>query len=765
MKVRNIKSFFYQNKVFFLFVCLQMIILLYFLYGLVSAKNSLEIPTESTGGYYEGAAAGTNVSGEYNIQPGAYKVFVKYASQKSINNPSHSLKDTVADFRFGSESNPSAVIMDNIVLDDGHTSAQGRLWIKSFSQLKDLKMVLNYYGEGELQVQSIVLEEQVSYRYIRMAAFLLGMTLLNLIYIVFWAKGINLSGLKDRKKTVLCLLVISVIAGLPLYADFIFVGHDLYFHMQRIVSVAEELENHQFPVRMMTNMLNDYGYANSLFYCDIFLYLPAVLYHFMLPLRTCYQVYLFLVNMFTCFIGYFAFSRMARSRSIGLIGTAVYLFSSYRLINVHIRAAVGEYTAMCFLPLAVYGLWRIYEKESPAWKEWLPLSIAMSSIIQCHILTVEMVMLFMLVFVLVNVKKTLMPQRLSALIKAALTTAGISAWFVYPFLESMFCLPVLVSGEANRIQSSGLFLIQLFNFFIHGNGANVDGGMKDEMPLSIGLVLVFGIVFSLYVCLQRRQWNLEENPQYQWMRMSFVFGAAALVLTLECFPYDHLENVLGTAAARMIGVVQFSWRYLAIATVLLSVTVVMALAILKDFKSGTYKIAVWALICGELLFTSVFYWQYTQKASEDALASRDNHVQTMDIGMGEYLLKGTEREQLYVTDCKVVKGNATISSYEKIRGKVSITLKNEGNEEAEVLLPVLAYDHYRVHDIKTGTEYPVKTGDNNRIQISVAAGYEGALELSYVPPVTWRIAEIVSLIVTVFIIAIIVKELKRKEVK
>lgn len=54
MKVRNIKSFFYQNKVFFLFVCLQMIILLYFLYGLVSAKNSLEIPTESTGGIMKG---------------------------------------------------------------------------------------------------------------------------------------------------------------------------------------------------------------------------------------------------------------------------------------------------------------------------------------------------------------------------------------------------------------------------------------------------------------------------------------------------------------------------------------------------------------------------------------------------------------------------------------------------------------------------------------------------------------------------------------
>jgi len=51
---------------------------------------------------------------------------------------------------------------------------------------------------------------------------------------------------------------------------------------------------------------------------------------------------------------------MAQSKEVGLIGTALYLFASYRLINVHIRESVGEYTAMCFLPLVIYGIWRIY---------------------------------------------------------------------------------------------------------------------------------------------------------------------------------------------------------------------------------------------------------------------------------------------------------------------------------------------------------------------------------------------------------------------
>lgn len=37
--------------------------------------------------------------------------------------------------------------------------------------------------------------------------------------------------------------------------------------------------------------------------------------------------------------------------------------SMYRLTNIYVRAAVGEYTAMTFLPLVLYGLYRIYEKD------------------------------------------------------------------------------------------------------------------------------------------------------------------------------------------------------------------------------------------------------------------------------------------------------------------------------------------------------------------------------------------------------------------
>ena len=121
--------------------------------------------------------------------------------------------------------------------------------------------------------------------------------------------------------------------------------------MQRIAAMAAELSYGQFPVRLTTTTLNGYGYASPLCYCELFLLLPALLYNLWLPLRTCYQVYLFAVTLATCLIAYFSFAKITASRRLGLLGALLYTLSAYRLTCVYTRAAVGEFTAMAFFPL------------------------------------------------------------------------------------------------------------------------------------------------------------------------------------------------------------------------------------------------------------------------------------------------------------------------------------------------------------------------------------------------------------------------------
>src|SRR5699024_5520562 len=105
-----------------------------------------------------------------------------------------------------------------------------------------------------------------------------------------------------------------VLASLPYCADFLYTGHDLRFHCYRIWAAAQALADGQFPVRMFTDGFHGYGAATPLYYCDLFLYIPALLYNAFLPLQTCYQIYVLLVNTATMLLAYYSFARIGEQR-------------------------------------------------------------------------------------------------------------------------------------------------------------------------------------------------------------------------------------------------------------------------------------------------------------------------------------------------------------------------------------------------------------------------------------------------------------------
>ena len=178
----------------------------------------------------------------------------------------------------------------------------------------------------------------------------------------------------------MALVGIGVFACLPLGLGYLTYGHDLSIHLSRIEGLKAGLLAGQFPVRMDPAIINEKGYPFSLMYSDVFLYPAAVLRILGFSLQTSYKVYVASITAATVGITFYALRKMFRSDCAALLGTALYTLSFYRLTNVFVRAAVGEYTAMAFLPLVVYGLWRIY-RQSPAdgkkaepWC-WLPFAL------------------------------------------------------------------------------------------------------------------------------------------------------------------------------------------------------------------------------------------------------------------------------------------------------------------------------------------------------------------------------------------------------
>ena len=360
------------------------------------------------------------------LPSGAYEVTVRYFSCQTPDAPTFNMLNAAGSLTFASERSPAAVTFDALRLDDCHRSLTTRLWVGFGARMQDLTATVTY-DQGQLYIYSITLTEQPIYRAARLLCFLVLFAAADAALLLLFAHvGERGAARRRALRLPLALAGITLLACLPLFSNYLYFGHDLEFHMQRIAAMAAELSYGQFPVRLTTTTLNGYGYASPLCYCELFLLLPALLYNLWLPLRTCYQVYLFAVTLATCLIAYFSFAKITASRRLGLLGALLYTLSAYRLTCVYTRAAVGEFTAMAFFPLVLLGLYGIYTSARPRFGDWLPMALGMAAMVQSHLLSCELTALLLILFCLLRLRETLRPARLLAWVKAALLTASIT---------------------------------------------------------------------------------------------------------------------------------------------------------------------------------------------------------------------------------------------------------------------------------------------------------------------------------------------------
>ena len=47
----------------------------------------------------------------------------------------------------------------------------------------------------------------------------------------------------------------------------------------------------------------------------------------------------------------------------GIISALYYTYSPYHALNLYVRGAVAELFAFAFIPLAFYGLWKVYKTQ------------------------------------------------------------------------------------------------------------------------------------------------------------------------------------------------------------------------------------------------------------------------------------------------------------------------------------------------------------------------------------------------------------------
>jgi hypothetical protein len=576
---------------------------------------------------------------------------------------------------------------------------------------------------------------------------------------VIAAIAVNLSHLKDwtRKHigVVTILGVVLFLAQMPAMEDYLIDGSDINFHIYRIASIAEGLLAGQFPVRIQPDWMNGYGYATGIMYGDALLYLPALLFASGFSIVTCYHFYILLVNVLTLLVIYHIAVHISDGQQyVSAAATAFYMLNPYRICDIYQRAAVGEYTALLFLPIVAYGLWKIYlESDRNKNNGWKWLAVGFCGLITSHVLSTMIAAIFVLLTCIILIRKTFTKRVFLQLIQSVFSAALMSVFFWLPFVQYYRTVDMRVKNEeAATISSTAIYLAQLFGMGYDANGENKPYTMMGDSMTILGTFA--GVVLLLSVVLLFTGFFYGKRKAA--VIVLLVISALSIWVSTDLFPHDRFSYYL-PRLYRVIQSVQFAWRFHALSTTTITFLMILTLGSGYEYFRKTVR-TEWkiehvpqllriatAVICVACVGIPalVYEGRYVSEVSPVTSYYDIHGTSSFQQSGGEYVpLRAENYRNTEILISNTAAVSAAIASRDGVALQVNVT--NASNKEQYMDLPVFYYPGYTA--TANGEMLHVLEGAEARLRVVLPAGYQGEIDITFVEPIYWRVAELVSLL-------------------
>lgn len=629
-------------------------------------------------------------------------------------------------------------------------SQEVHAWLKKDSALR---IAVHYCGGGDLQINRIMLRQIPNYT--PAAAMVLFLFLLNVE--LYEMAHLSKAEIKRRRFVRLGIAGIVLLSSIPLMNQYNIHGHDYEHHLYSIEGIAEGLLSGQFPVRIMPNWWNEFGDGAPMFYADAMMYIPALLLVLGYSMQAAYKFYIVFINLLTAWIAYKCFLKISKDNRIALLGAFLYTLNLYRLIDIYIRCAVGEYTALTFLPLILLGIYLIEEDG------WIYLTLGVTGCIQSHMLVCVMSAFLFMLFCVIHIRWVFKKQVFLNFCKAGIFSLLWNLWFIVPFLNmygsnayKIHVYKALRSTEEMGVPVSSLFYLWFRT--IH------DKIYVMGLPLLIGLVIA-ALVFVVF----RKQISAEgENRKPgKLLGTSIILALAALLLSMEFIPYNRISGI-HRVIERLVSMLEFPFRFMGPAALLSVASIVSACMLWKSGlgTEGTQRfrkaghIAAGALA---ILTAAGALISYRNLLTSDVMLEQHKEYYVMEYKMTANKWLPLEADDS-VTDQKLLTSSEDVAvlDYDKEYTNVNMLCANESIAEGYVDVPLFYYPCYKAKDAETGEEFSLTYGENARIRVMLPAGYQGRVMLSVSERKLWRITEVISVLSALAAIWLIVKKPEKK---
>ncbi|MBD5529736.1 MAG: hypothetical protein HDR02_15240 [Lachnospiraceae bacterium] len=689
-----------------------------------------------------------------SLSPGVYRVELVYSCSTDIQNLCWVEDGNV--FAGG-------LLTHGDQLYSGLSKTEFDMWL--FEQTDTLQILIKYDGQGYLQTGNLRIYETNGLWGICLTVIVAVTLLLLAILMLRWYDR-RYSISQENKNVIFLLSVLVLVVSIPYLAGMMPSGADLTYHLQRIEGIKDGILSGQFPVRLEPEWVHGHGYANGIFYCGTLLLFPALLRIIGFPVTFSYNCYVIALNVLTVWIAYYSFYKICDNKYIGVVGSALYSLSVFRIYKLVITSAVGEGSAVTFMPLVVYGFWRVFTEDvqDKAYRScWVPLALGYAGLLQTHVLSCEITAFLTLLLCTVTIKKIFRKETLWELCKGAGAAFFLSLWFLVPFFDYYIREDLHIKHVwARPIQERGLYLAQLlFNWWRLGDNALIgESGMRHSHALGVGFILILGFLTFGGLWFFGR-FKDSDKQIYKVGKLSLVFSALLMWMSLEVFPWDKIQNS-SRLAASLVSSLQFPNRFLGWASTFL---VLLFCCCLYYFRERGQKISYFVgLLCAltGIVTSGLYLYDYVIRDHNHVILYNDEEMGRGYISGAEYLVQGTQEETL-LYHAPVTGGNILITEYEKGALRADFRCSNVGDQEGYVELPLLHYYGYQAYAGEERVQLPVCKGDNNVIRVLIPAGFDMRVTVRFVSPWYWRVAEIISYMMLLSFLVVYVRHRKEKK--
>lgn len=616
-----------------------------------------------------------------------------------------------------------------------------------WESVDDLNVEIVHSGPGRFALTDFTVVHTRQEYSMALFLILLFSLLADAIVYFFWTDRKKRIG-KAERQVLFGIFVIFLLSCGELLVDYTLTGDDAPFHLNRIEGIAREWMAGHFPARMASYCLYGMGYPMSIMYPDVFIW-PAVLLRGLgFDLSFSMKGEIAFINLLTTIISYFSFKNIFKSRTVGLWGSAVYTLSLYRLYNIYGRMALGEFIAMMFLPLLCWGLTRTFGEDEEAVKDEKTVFLlagGYTGIVYSHVLTLELTVFFTVILCFLLRKRFFRKCTLLAFTKAAVLTAGLSLWYLIPFLDYSMKGNLDVFTRKIDIQVLGLYPSQLVGLFPWSGkfAFTYITGLKDARAYGMGAGLAAVFFYYLYIKADKvRTMNLKGSAEYLKIKTAAGIGVLAMLFSMSIFPWDAIGG-LSESLHKVLSSIQFPYRFLEIVTIAASFLGCGIFAFLKQGKGGRKGNCFAVLILALTIFSSCFYMDYEAQTRARSDLREIAAIGSNRISGAEYLPKGTGIDELPYTN-PVPGDGVVLEKYEKENTHAEFWCENKNTSKSYVECTYIYYPGYRAVDSATGRALSVTAGNNNVLRVEIPSGYTGKVNVDFTGGICWKMGEAVS---------------------